>query len=297
MLRLLRAGILAQGNGFYVHPGDLQWWLFYPPLGIDLTAFTWLWDDPAGTGEILGWMLVDPTFPSFELFAHPAVFGSDLHRRMLLWAEAEARRLCPPEADGLNKLWIAGEDAFQRAYLESRGYTEKHADTFFLRLLDETMAAPGIPGWEVRLCRGVDEAAERARAQYGAFNSAKPFEAYTRRFERFMRSEAYARALDLVAVDESGRIGAFCIAWLDDATRRGHLEPVGTHPDCQRRGLGRAVLMEALRRLGERGMRAVSVLTPEDNAPAQALYRSLGFQPARRLSWYQKSLAAIPEGG
>ena len=105
-----------------------------------------------------------------------------------------------------------------------------------------------------------------------------------------MQSEVYARALDLVAVDAAGQVGAFCIAWPDEATLRGHLEPVGTHPDFQRRGLGRAVLLEAMRLLQEGGMRSVSVLTPEANVPARALYASLGFKPTQRLCWYKKTL-------
>ena len=203
----------------------------------------------------------------------------------------EALRLCRPEATALNKLWIAEGDAFQRAHLESRGFAQAGADTFFLRQLAEPLASPAVPGWTMRLCRGVDEAAARARAQYGAFGSQKPKDLYTERFLRFMRSEAYAEALDVVAVDEAGQVGAFCIAWVDEASRLGHLEPVGTHPDFQRKGLARAVLLEALRLLQGRGMRQVSVCTPEDNAPAQAFYASLGFQPLTRLSQYKKPLA------
>ena len=155
MKRLLSLGIRAGGAGFSIHPGDLQWWLFYPPFGENLLAHTWLWDDSSQAGQILAWMLVDPSWPSFELFVHPARFGSDLHRQMLLWAEAEALRLCRPEATALNKLWIAEGDAFQRAHLESRGFAQAGADTFFLRQLAEPLASPAVPGWTMRLCRGV----------------------------------------------------------------------------------------------------------------------------------------------
>ena len=73
MKRLLSDGIQANGPGFYVHPGDIQWWLFYPPIGEDLMAHTWLWDDPVQAGQILAWMLVDPSWPSFELFVQPGL--------------------------------------------------------------------------------------------------------------------------------------------------------------------------------------------------------------------------------
>jgi ribosomal protein S18 acetylase RimI-like enzyme len=291
MKYLLSQGILAGGPGHYVHPGDIQWWLFYPPFGVDLIAHTWVWDDPAQSGELLAWMLVDPSWPSFELFVASELFGSDLHRQMLLWAEAEAQRLCPPEAQTLNKLWIAEGDVFQRSHLESRSFVETAADTFFLRSLAEPLPTAAAPGWTVRRCRGVSEAPARARSQYGAFASSKPFDQYVERFVRFMQSEAYTGALDVVAANTAGEIGSFCIAWLDAQTHRGHLEPVGTHPDFQRLGLGRAVILAALHLLQARGMTYVSVCTPDDNAPAQGLYTSLGFKGVERLSTYKKRIA------
>ena len=32
---LLRQGRLANNGTYYVHPGDLSWWLFYPQLDYD----------------------------------------------------------------------------------------------------------------------------------------------------------------------------------------------------------------------------------------------------------------------
>ena len=53
-----------------------------------------------------------------------------------------------------------------------------------------------------------------------------------------MRSPVYDRDLDIVAVSADDRIGAFCIVWMDAVNRVGLFEPVGTHPDFQRKGLG-----------------------------------------------------------
>ncbi len=288
MKQVLSQGILSGVKGHYVHPGDIQWWVFYPPMGEDLLASTWVWDDPAQPGRLLAWMLIDPTWPSLELFVQPELFGSDLHRQMYLWVEEETLRLRRPGETSLNKLWISEHDSFQRAHLESRGFAEVATDTFFLRSLEQPLPPLSLPGWTIRPCLGLAEASARAQAQYGAFGSSKPFDQYLQRFERFMASQAYAGALDMVAVDAGGQIGAFCIAWLDESTRRGHLEPVGTHPDFQRRGLGKAVILEALRLLQARGMTSVSVCTNDDNPPAKGLYTSLGFQSLEHLSTYKK---------
>ena len=119
-----------------------------------------------------------------------------------------------------------------------------------------------------------------------------PWEKYLRRFDYFMRSEAYASALDVVAVEADGRIAAFCIAWLDPVTHEGHFEPVGTAPEFQRLGLGKAVLSETMARLQAAGMTQVSVITPEENLPAVALYHSVGFESIGKLGRFVREIGS-----
>jgi ribosomal protein S18 acetylase RimI-like enzyme len=143
----------------------------------------------------------------------------------------------------------------------------------------------------VRGSKGEAEVSARATAQYNAFTNTVPFERYVERFRRFMQSRVYDPDLDVVAVAPSGRIGSFCIVWPDPVTKIGLFEPVGTHPDFQRRGLGKAVMLEALRRLKARGMTDARVCTLADNIPGVKLYEAAGFHIAQRLGAYEKKLA------
>jgi mycothiol synthase len=219
---------------------------------------------------------------------------------MLAWAEKEAetayRRLGPDHQTGtLNKMWVSSEDAAQIRHLEGRGFHAAQWDCSFRRSLAGAIPAPILlAGYHLRLCRGLDELANRAPAQYGAFNNKMPWEKYLRRFDYFMRSEAYASALDVVAVAADGRIAAFCIAWPDAVTREGHFEPIGTAPDFQRLGLGQAVLCEAMLRLQAAEMTQVSVVTPEENLPAVALYRSVGFETIGKLGRFVREIERLP---
>jgi mycothiol synthase len=83
----------------------------------------------------------------------------------------------------------------------------------------------------------------------------------------------YRRDLDLVAIAPDGAIASFCTIWFDDVTRSAYFEPVATIPAHQRRGLGKAVMNEGLRRLQRMGatMALVGGYSPEANG----LYRSV----------------------
>ena len=105
-----------------------------------------------------------------------------------------------------------------------------------------------------------------------------------------MGSPVYDHNLDIVAASADGQIGAFCIVWMDALNQVGLFEPVGTHPDFQRKGLGTAVMLEGLRRLQEGGMKQAIVSTFEDNEAAIKLYESMGFRIANRLGTYEKDV-------
>jgi mycothiol synthase len=145
-------------------------------------------------------------------------------------------------------------------------------------------------GFSLRCCKGELEVAARAKAQYGAFTSSAPFERYLERFTNFMRSPVYDHEQDIVAVDAEGQVGAFCIVWPDMVNKVGLFEPVGTHPDFQRKGLGRAVILEGLHRLQALGMKSAIVSTFEDNLAGIKFYEAVGFHQVCQLGTYEKDV-------
>jgi mycothiol synthase len=76
--------------------------------------------------------------------------------------------------------------------------------------------------------------------------------------------------------------------WTDELTKVGHFEPVGTHPDFQRRGLGKSMLLEAMRRLKSEEMTEADVCTNYDNEAAIGLYESVGFRMSKKLLVFSK---------
>jgi len=129
---------------------------------------------------------------------------------------------------------------------------------------------------------------DRASITHAAFGSPQPFADYAADYAGFRASPAYPHGWDLLLRDSDGRAAACCIAWPDARSRAGTFEPVATHPDLHRRGFGRALLMDGLRRFAAAGMTYAIVGVEVDNPSAEALYRSVGFRPDRVLRAYER---------
>ncbi len=289
LLDLLMAGRRADNGTYYVHTGDVSWWLYYHDTGAPLSEQIWLWE---GGDALLGWVVFTARDGFFDLFVHPALRGTPEAEAMHAWCEA--RLAAQVKALGGAEIrvgWILADDDWRGPLLTRRGFAARRSDVYMTRALAEPIAASTLPaGFAVRACRGEAEVEARAQAQHGAFGSDWEFGRYVARFRRFMHSPVYAPERDRVVVAGDGRLAAFAIVWLDPINTLGLFEPVGTHPDFQRLGLGRAVILESLRWLQAQGMRQAMVCTSVDNAGAVALYEACGFRIANRLIEYGRPL-------
>ncbi len=292
MRNLLVRGRTANNGTYYIHCGDLNWWLYYPPLEGDYWNDIYLWENPEHPGQLLGWALASPVFAGFDVFIQPELRGSLPAHEMLIWAEEKALEVTRRQGKTtIYVLWVWHDDDFLDKHFRPRGYRLARGYVHLTRNLDKALLPAQAKGeFQVRACKGEPEVTARARAQYGAFGSIVPFERYLERFRYFMRSIVYCHNLDIVAIAPDGQIGAFCMVWIDSINKVGLFEPVGTHPDFQCKGLGKAVMLEGLRRLQAGGMRQAIVSTFEDNLAAIKLYESVGFQIVNQLGTYEKDV-------
>lgn len=312
MLSLLIEGRAAfnesAGQGtYYVHTGDVSWWLYYNDTSAPFSEQIALWADEAG--RLLGWVLFTLKERFFDLFVHPILLGRPEAAEMHAWAESRITSLVKARGgQDIRTMWIAEGDQARRSFLEARGFRladdDQHLHRMYVtrRSLAEPVTTLKLPeGFSVRGCRGEAELEARARAQYGAFQSSWDWDKYTARFRRFMRSPVYCPEQDVVAVAPDGRIAAFAIHWLDGEAQSaslkrtaqrfvGYFEPVGAHPDFQRQGLGRAVIAESLRRMQAAGMTHASVCCDAKDPAAVTFYQSCGFQITNTLLMYVKEI-------
>jgi ribosomal protein S18 acetylase RimI-like enzyme len=109
-------------------------------------------------------------------------------------------------------------------------------------------------------------------------------------YRRVTQTWPYRPELDCVLEAPDGTFAAYVLCWYDDANRVGELEPVGTHPDYRREGLGAAVCRYALQRLQQAGAMQVVVYAGgrDEDECARALYESIGFRRHTRATEFRK---------
>jgi len=87
-----------------------------------------------------------------------------------------------------------------------------------------------------------------------------------------------------------GRVAAYCRGTVDPDNGICGIDPVCTHPDFQRLGLGKAVVLECFTRQRLLGGAHAFIGSDPDPAPGNRLYRSLG--PRDRIAMSSWTLAA-----
>jgi mycothiol synthase len=247
-----------------------------------------LWETP--TGELAAILNLDnPGEVAHQL--DPAHRTLALEEAMLAHAETH---LAKADADGRRSLivWAHDEDPLRPALLAERGYTVHfRGDHQRRRSLEAPLPDPPLaPGYTVRALGGSEELPARSWLSWRAFHPDEPDEKYEgwAWYENVQRCPLYRQQLDLVAVAADGELAAFTTVWFDDVTRSGAFEPVGVEPGHQRRGLGKAVMAEGLRRLQRLGATQAHVNSYSE--PAHALYASMGFMEMDVSAAWRKEL-------
>jgi ribosomal protein S18 acetylase RimI-like enzyme len=274
---ILSAGLAAGDGRYSIHPGDLAWWVYH--------------DDPRHPDHFSMWVqgtdafvVVDSLDPGENcVFARPGV------DRMALLKWAQKRLQAVPEAG-----WVADTDHEMVTALKAEGYEPVDAFRHYeWDLTGDLPRATSPEGWELRAVRGEEEANARRAAAHAAFESTMDPAMHLDRYLGLMRSPAYVRERDLVAVDREGTVGSFMIWWAD-GTGIAQIEPFGTDPRFHRQGMGRALIYHGLAEMKAAGMRVVRVCTEDDRRPATDFYVACGFTDVGRLRWWRRPVTASP---
>lgn len=91
-----------------------------------------------------------------------------------------------------------------------------------------------------------------------------------------------------VAASETDQPVGYISCYRDAARRQGQIGLVGVSPLARRRGIGKNLVLAALRWFRSQDMDVVTVVTSGDNVAAQRLYQQCGFLSRDRQLWYHK---------
>lgn len=246
-----------------------------------------LWE---ADGQLVAFMMPDGVPDEAHFMVHPAYRTLELEEEMLAVAE---QRLAEVKPDGSHSLviWSPVQDSLRQGLLTGHGYLRQGLpEKQWRRKLDQpVLEAPASPGYTIRALGDGLELLERCYASGLAFHQGDTKIALDNRddptwYRNIQTAPLYRRDLDLVAIAVDGSIAAFCTIWFDDVTRSACFEPVGVVPAHQRRGLGRLLMVEGLRRLQKLG--ALTAFVSGYSQAANGLYQSvMGDEHVVHESW------------
>ncbi len=264
-----------------------------------------LWVD--GTGRLLAWGLLEISHVSLDFVYLPET-ESELLPQILAWADKRSREhpeIVPVGTPEDGQCWFVNvfSDQVDRIrILEAAGFAcqadvgeYSWSKVFMQRPADLPVKDYRIPeGFVIRPLAGESELETYVQLHQATFRSTVMNVAWRR---RILHHPAYVPELDLVVAAPNGRLGAFCICWLDSngTEKFGQVEPLGCHPDFRGYALGRLALAEGLRRLQAHAASQVFVETDSWRNTAFQLYESLGFRVVKDVLVYRKDYQALPE--
>lgn len=265
-----------------LHRGDLAWQLFHMLNDYVPSDLVQLWEEE---GNLLGFALTYTPFAFFDVQIY-ADHRNQLEESILSWAEGQLWNSNTQGSDEHRLFTLVNEHDMPRIQLlEKHGFERGGIWHYLERSLDVSIPEPRLPeGFVIRAIRDISEANARANLLADAFEGVPDVEKY----RRFMQSQAYHEALDLVVAAPDDILAAFAMVWIDSISKHGQFEPVGTAPAFRRLGLGQALLLEGLRRMQTHMMERAFVIVEGADTPAVQLYHSVGLVPRWNLYLYSK---------
>jgi ribosomal protein S18 acetylase RimI-like enzyme len=278
--------------GDAIHAVDLPWRLSSPSAQVP--ERTRLWEDDGG--ELVAWAVLQfPAWHCLDYVVRPDLRETDLEARILAWAcaqlEHEAAR-----RDGPLPFYTSARDgddvriaAIERAGFARQAWGYVHLIRDLDRPIPE-LAPP--PGFVIRSLAGEAEVDAYVSAHRAAFGSANMTTDWRR---ATLRSPRYVSDLDLVAIAPDGALVGFCVCWITPSLagqRIAQIEPIGILPAYQRRGLGRALMAEGLRRAKSHGAGQMAVNAESFNAASRGAYEAMGFRPVASIPFFLQTFGA-----
>ncbi len=209
-----------------------------------------------------------------------------LKKEMLLYAINNLSR------DGKFSITIADTDLEFQDIAANLGFiatVQKENDAIFY--LDKTSTDYNLPkGFYITTMKETYDIYQYGRVLWKGFNHELNGEGdfkFSKEDEQAGKEEMIRPNVDLnlkvAVVAPDGNFVSYCGVWYDPEVGYAVVEPVATDPDYRRMGLGKAAVLEGIKRVGKLGAKTALV------GSSQQFYYSIGFRPfATSTIWEKK---------
>lgn len=276
------------------YPGilDLQEMLALP----EIQASTRLWIAPHNQLAGFAFLYMDRDSANLTFEIAPGCKGRGLEAEMIAWAEGSIRQGCPAgRGSFLLEASFRSDDAASITLLEKLGFERQPEGAVHMeRCLADPIPQPQQPaGFSLRPIHGEVEAGDWVRLHRRAHGTENMTVEYKL---SMMRTPYYDPEIDLVVEAPGGELAAYCVCFIEveanalTGKKRACTDPIATHPDFQRRGLSRALMLRGLALLQERGMDTAHLGTSSGNVAMIRTAESVGFHITQNVFRYGKRI-------
>jgi mycothiol synthase len=288
MIGLLNAVRPAEWNNEYPNTVDLR----EAMARLSIREKTRLWVDDLGQFTAFAFVLEPYNNLIFEVTQEAE---REIENQLIAWGMKCATRSSELDFEDTLDTSCREDDLRRVALLERQRFRQLEQNTLQLsRKLDQPISPVRLPdGFSIRSIKGKQEVDAIVALHRAAFRTSN-----MTREERLaiMRSPEYDPVLDLVVIAPDDRFAAYCTCSIQSVENKrygmkiGHTDPVAVHPDFQRQGLARALLLKGVQLLKDRGMDMAKLSTSSDNLAMQRAAESAGFRVYSKRIWFSKSL-------
>lgn len=253
---------------------------FHPNLDLRHLGQVGIWEDD---GAVVGVVHYEDQLGDAYFQVHPD-YG---HLKAEMLDYAEAQLAVERAGERYLRLVINEFDAELIRLASERGYRCRQDRPQLVSLLrvDGLVNVPSLPaGFRLVSLAEENDLTKLNRCLWRGFNHpGEPGGDLSGR--RLMQSTPnFDHSLNVAVVSPRGEYVSYSGIWYDQRNQVAYVEPVATDPDYRRMGLGRAAVLECVRRTAERGANIVQV------GSGQAFYQAIGFRPAWATYFWEKTL-------
>ena len=174
------------------------------------------------------------------------------------------------------KISINDFDAEFESIARSQGYTKDANAPAFYSQFTITRPFPTInlpPGFRLKSLDDDNDLQKVHRVLHRGFNhSGEPPEQGIEGRKKMQSAPNFRKDLTFVVQAPDGNFVSFCGMWYDAVNKIAYVEPVATDPDYRFMGLGKAAVLQGVRRCGELGATVAYV------GSGQTFYEAIGFK-------------------